>query len=101
VENTRDPCLKEPIEAAQRALAHAGEWIATHAGDMGAVEQGARRFALTLGRAIELALLCEHAQWSLDHERDPRFAAAARLFAQTPIDTIRELPLDDAKTLFT
>lgn len=100
VENTREPSLKEPIETAQRALAHAGEWIAAHAGDMAAVEQGARRFALTLGRSIELALLCEHAQWSLDHEKDPRFAAAARLFAQTPIDTIRELPLDDAKTLF-
>jgi len=100
VENTRDPSLKEPIETAQRALAHAGEWIAMHAGDMAAVEQGARRFALTLGRSIELALLCEHAQWSLDHERDPRFAAAARLFAQTPIDMVRELPPDDAKTLF-
>jgi alkylation response protein AidB-like acyl-CoA dehydrogenase len=99
VENTRDPSLKEPIETSQRALAHAGEWIAMHAGDMAAVEQGARRFALTLGRSIELALLCEHAQWSLDHEKDPRFAAAARLFAQTQIDTIRELAPDDSKTL--
>ena len=100
VENTRDPSLRNPIEVAQRALAHAGEWIATHAADVPSVEQGARRFALTLGRSIELALLCEHAQWSLDNEKDPRFAAAARLFAQTQIDTIRELPLDDAKTLF-
>jgi hypothetical protein len=99
VENTRDPSLREPIETAQRALAHAGEWIATHVGDIPSVEQGARRFALTLGRSLELALLCEHAQWSLENERDPRFAAAARLFAQTPIDTIRTLPLADAQTL--
>jgi alkylation response protein AidB-like acyl-CoA dehydrogenase len=99
VENTRDPSLREPIETAQRALAHAGEWIATHVGDIPSVEQGARRFALTLGRSLELALLCEHAQWSLENEKDPRFAAAARLFAQTPIDTIRTLPLADAQTL--
>jgi alkylation response protein AidB-like acyl-CoA dehydrogenase len=99
VENTRDPSLREPIETAQRALAHAGEWIATHVGDIPSVEQGARRFALTLGRSLELALLCEHAQWSLENEKDPRFASAARLFAQTPIDTIRTLPLADAQTL--
>jgi alkylation response protein AidB-like acyl-CoA dehydrogenase len=100
VQSTRDPSLKDPIETAQHALTHAAQWVAAHAGDVPSVEQGARRFALTLGRSIELALLCEHAQWALDHEKDPRFAAAARLFAQTPIDTIRELALDDAKTLF-
>jgi len=74
--------------------------VTVYAGDIPAVEQGARRFALTLGRSIELALLCEHAQWSLENEKDPRFAAAARLFSQTPIDQIRELGLDDAKTVF-
>ena len=71
MQNTTDPSLREPVETALRALAHAGEWVASHVGDMPAVEQGARRFALTLGRSIELALLCEHAQWSLDNEKDP------------------------------
>ncbi len=82
VQNTKDPSLKTAAETASRALAHAGEWVMKHATDKPAVEQGARRFALTVGRALELALLCEHAQWALDHEKDARFAAAARLFAQ-------------------
>ena len=97
MQNTHDTSLRAPVELAQRALAHAGEWIATHAGNVGDVEQGARRFALTLGRAIELALLCEHAQWSLDHEKDARFAAAARVFSRTPIDLIQDASLDDAR----
>ncbi|MCZ7670156.1 MAG: hypothetical protein M5U34_24775 [Chloroflexi bacterium] len=37
------------------------------------MEAGARRFALTLSRALQLALLVEHAQWSLTHEQDGRF----------------------------
>ncbi|HEY1955564.1 MAG TPA: acyl-CoA dehydrogenase family protein [Polyangiaceae bacterium] len=99
VQNTTDASLRTAAETASRALAHAGEWVMTHAGDKSAVEQGARRFALTLGRAIELALLCEHAQWALDHEKDARFAAAARLFAKTPIDLIQDVALDDARAL--
>jgi acyl-CoA dehydrogenase len=93
----REPSLHEAALVAQRALAHAAEWIMTHAGDMPAVEQGARRFALTLGRAVELALLCEHAQWALDHEKDGRFAAAARLFSKTNVDLVADVSLDDAK----
>ena len=33
---------------------------------------------MTLGRALELSLLCAHAQWCLDRDRGPRAAAAAR-----------------------
>lgn len=99
VEATRDPSLRQGAELAARSLAHAGTWIAEHAGDLPAVEQGARRFALTLGRSIELALLCEHAQWSLDHEKDAHFAAAARLLARTPIDLVQDMTLDDARAV--
>jgi alkylation response protein AidB-like acyl-CoA dehydrogenase len=99
MQNTRDPSLREPIETAQRALAHAGEWIASRVGDMTAVEQGARRFALTLGRAVELALLCEHAQWAIDNEKDARFAAAARLFAKTGVDLVQDVALSDSQSL--
>ena len=52
-----------------------------------AVEQGARRFAMTLGRALELALLVDHASWALANG-DGHFAAAARLFSRTSIDQI-------------
>jgi acyl-CoA dehydrogenase len=97
VQSTRDPSLKSAAESAERAFTHATSWIASCAGNMPEVEQGARRFALTLGRAIELALLCEHAQWSLDHEKDGRFAAAARIFARTAIDLVQEQPIEDAR----
>lgn len=42
------------------ALTHAETWL-QKAKETGEVERGARRFALTLGRAMELALLCKHA----------------------------------------
>ena len=43
---------------------------------------------MTLGRALALALLARHAQWSLEEERDPRAAAAARRFALGGVDLI-------------
>ena len=97
--STKDASLRGAMETATRALEHAGQWILAHAGDKSTVEQGARRFALTLGRATELALLCEHAQWALDHEKDARFAAAARTLARTVIDQIQDVPFEDARAL--
>ena len=41
------------------ALSHAESWL-TEARKTGEVEAGARRFALTLGRTMQLALLCRH-----------------------------------------
>ena len=41
-----------------------------------AFANAARRVALTLGRSLALALLCRHAQWSLQHERDGRARTA-------------------------
>ncbi|MEM9067659.1 MAG: acyl-CoA dehydrogenase family protein [Myxococcota bacterium] len=82
-----DPALKSAGEVAETALRHAGEWLATTQNDRAAVEAGARRFALTLGRATELALLVRHAEWALlSGDRRPR--AAALRFAQTPINQI-------------
>ena len=34
-----------------------------------------------MGRALEIALLARHAQWSLDHEHDARTAAATHRLA--------------------
>ena len=61
-----DACLLEAARVAQRALAHAEAWlheVAEHGGPGvdSTSEAGARRFALTLGRALELALLIEQA----------------------------------------
>ncbi len=55
VENAEAP-LKALV---QSTLAQADNWLA-HAREKDALEAGARRFALTLGRTMELALLCKH-----------------------------------------
>ena len=67
--------------------------------DPAKLEAGARRFALTLGRSYELALLAEHAQWCLANDKGARAAASARRFASTPIDLIADLDPGDAKLL--
>ncbi len=73
--------------AALEAVAHARAWLSS-AGATGpaALEAGARRLALTLGRAIELALLVEHAAWAASDDRRP--AAAARCFAGRGVDLL-------------
>jgi len=51
------------VSVVNSAMDHAASWLAK--GDE--VEAGARRFSLTLGRTIELALLIKHAQWTSAH----------------------------------
>ena len=51
---------------------------------------------MTLGRSLALALLCEHAQWALEHERDPRPKLAALRFARHGVDRIGDIDLADA-----
>ncbi len=89
LESVRDAQLKSCANIALAALKRAETWWReTQSSDRSLLEAGARRFALTLGRAVELALLTSHAQWSQDHEQDTRSTAAARRFAQTGIDLI-------------
>ncbi len=68
---------------------HAAAWL-TQAMDAGpaSVEHGARRFALTLGRALQAALLAEQAQHDLDVHGDGRAMAVARRFADEGIDLL-------------
>ena len=55
------------------------------------MQAGARRLALTLARGLQLALLCEHAQWLLDHGGDRRGYAAALRFSRQPVDLMHEV----------
>ena len=82
------PELGASAEVARQALAHASAWMAGARGTPEVVEGGARRFALTLGRCLELALLCSQAQWCLDNGRGPRTAAVARRLAREGVDRI-------------
>ena len=86
VENVRDSRLVSAGRVVHSALHHATSWLAEGAGDE--LEAGARRFSLTLGRTIELALLIKHAQWSLDHEGDGRSVESARRFASVGVDVV-------------
>jgi acyl-CoA dehydrogenase len=83
--------LEAPARAAREAAEHASRWLeATYATEPTVVEAGARRFALTLGRATALALLVRHAAWAAEHEHDQRPTYAARRFMQHGVDLIVE-----------
>jgi acyl-CoA dehydrogenase len=94
-----DPGLAKPVEAARAALRHATSWIQEAMPHAERLEAGARRFAMTLGRTLELALLSAHAQWCIDHGHGSRLAAAARRFAMNGVDQIADAPLDDNRAL--
>ncbi|MFN0247219.1 MAG: acyl-CoA dehydrogenase family protein [Kofleriaceae bacterium] len=99
VSAANDAGLVKAGEVARAAAKHAIAWVTEAMTQPDRLEAGARRFAMTLGRSLELALLVGHAQWCLDHGHGPRTAAAARRFARTAVDQIDDMPLDDTKLL--
>jgi acyl-CoA dehydrogenase len=96
-----DPSLKVAAEAAVRAVDHAQAWLLkTMEGGPHAVEAGARRLALTLGRALELGFLVREATRSKKHDDHAKPAAAARRLAKNRVDLICDESLDaDARIL--
>ena len=97
----RDQSLQHASTTAQVAWQHALTWFQANQADKVRLQAGMRRFALTVARATALALLVEHAQWAYDHNQNEHVAAAARLFAQQPIDYIDDLrSFDDVSALF-
>lgn len=92
--------LREPAQAARRAAERAAQWLSATSADRPALEAGARRCAMTLGRAAALALLVDHAAWSLREEQDPVAAYAAQRFAQQGVDLLGTAPsLEASKAL--
>ena len=101
LQSVSDSRLTEPVRITRSALAHAETWLArTRTEGQPALEAAARRFAMTLGRTMELALLIKHAQWSQDHEADGGATSAARRFANSGIDFLVDHALDDVRALF-
>jgi len=85
------PRLQRAAQDALTAFQAAAEWLRTAQTEgPEALQAGARRFALTLGHALELAYTARHAQWALKHEQDGRSAAAAERLASQPLNHIRE-----------
>ena len=87
-ESIRNPLLVNAVQTAMSALEHASRWLL----EGNNLEAGARRLAITLGRAVELALLVRHAQWSEDHEANGAATATAHQFAHSGIDMIIDQP---------
>ncbi|MGB5350442.1 MAG: acyl-CoA dehydrogenase, partial [Polyangiales bacterium] len=87
---TTDSRLQAAVERSGSAVEHAGRWLEATLSERDLLEAGARRFAVTLGRTTELALLGQHAQWCLDHGKGERALAAARRFARSRIDLIED-----------
>jgi acyl-CoA dehydrogenase len=96
----KDDRLVAAVSIAGTAADRALLWYrsASHSGRP-ALEAHGRGFALTLGRATALALLCEHAQWSLEVESDPHARAAALAFACSRINQLDGIEPDDAALL--
>ena len=93
------PPLKEAVETAASGLGRATQWIAHAIDDRQNLEAGARRFAMTLGRTTQLALMLNHAQWCLNNDKGPRASASAKRFAQNGVDRIAMSDFEDAKLL--
>lgn len=85
-------------QTAARAVAHVRQWLTAN-GEAAQLQAGARRVVMTLGRALQLALLIEHAQWSLEFNNDKSGIAAAARFAATPIDLLADFPPADSRAL--
>jgi len=88
----RDADLCRVVESAREALDGAVAWLDDarwqNPERRHLVEAGARRFALTVGRVLEVLLLAAHAQWALDAEGDGRPAAVALRLADAGLSRI-------------
>jgi acyl-CoA dehydrogenase len=92
--------LRAVGERARTAIRRANGWLAETFGSAPLdVEASARRYALTLGRSLELALLAHHADWSLTNEKDARAKHAAMRFARSPFDLLVTRPRDESTAL--
>ncbi len=81
--------LVQAAGIARDAFAAAAAWLERAGGEgRDALEAGARRFALTLGRATALALLVRHARWALAEGSEDGSAAAAERLGRSAVDLV-------------
>jgi acyl-CoA dehydrogenase len=80
------------------AIDHVSEWLGSNIQAV-AMQSGARRAVVTIGRAWQLMLLLEHAQWSVDTERDTTGIAAAERFAASQVDLLVDFSSEDSRSL--
>ena len=98
VQGARDERLAAAGAKAVAAIEHVAQWVREH-GDAVQVQSHARRVAMTIGRALELAFLVEHARWELDAGNGRASVAAAVRFAAAPVDLLVEVDAQDSRLL--
>lgn len=80
---------KLAVDAVDHAMAWVGQGLGQGGGHgLRGVQHGARRFAMTLGRALQAALLAAQAQHDLDVHADGRALAVAQRFAADGLDLL-------------
>jgi acyl-CoA dehydrogenase len=97
LERAKESRLRAAGAKASAAIDHVAAAVRRCA-DPGQMQANARRVAMTIGRALELALLVEHGQWGLD-AGDPSTAAAAVRFAAAPVDLSSDILNEDSMLL--
>lgn len=92
VEAISAPTLVEAVRPAVRGIRDGAHWLKDALDDgEEALQAGARRFAMTLGKSLEVLYTARHAQWSLQEEQDGRSAAAAERLAARQTNRIADL----------
>ncbi len=94
-----DPRLEHCVALVHRAVERIQTWLVSVAGDALAARAGANRCAMTIGRTLQLAYLCRHAQWCLNTGRTRRALATARRFAAHGVDDIEAVDMADVMRL--
>jgi hypothetical protein len=98
VQGATDERLAAAGAKVEQAIEHVARWVREHS-DAVEVQSHARRVAMTIGRALELALLVEHARWELDAGAGRASLAAAVRFAAAPVDLLAEVDAQDSRLL--
>jgi acyl-CoA dehydrogenase len=99
VQQARDERLAAAGARSAEAMRRVTQWLSTH-GDAVQIQAHARRVAMTIGRALELAFLVEHAQWEIDAGAGTASVAAAVRLAASPVDLLTEIRPEDSSLLF-
>jgi hypothetical protein len=89
-----DERLAAASRQASAAIEHVFAWLSNN-DDPRRLQAQARRIAMTMGRALELSLLIEHAATS----PDAGHLAAVRRFAAAPVDLITDINSEDSARL--
>jgi hypothetical protein len=95
----REPRLASAVATARDWFEGATQWLGT-CRDRVELQAGARRFAMALGHSVQLALLCEHAQWALADEKTAHALALARRFSRVPLANMESVPAAENGELF-